>query len=59
MATNLREDKEFFTKHFEKTGCLMTVDRSGDEKIQPHGLKDHVFKSRACVASHIAILFQC
>ena len=26
----LREDKEFCTKLFEKTGCLMTVDCSGD-----------------------------
>ena len=43
MAAYLREDKEFFTKYFEKTACLMTVDGSGDEKIQPHGLKDHVF----------------
>ena len=33
-----REGKEFFTKLFEKTGCLMTVDGSGDEKIQPQGL---------------------
>ena len=40
---NQREDKEFFTKLFEKTGCLMTVDRSGDEKIQPQGLEDCVF----------------
>ena len=34
-----REDKGFFTKLFEKTGCLMNVDGSGDEKIQPQGLK--------------------
>ena len=31
---DLREDKEFFTKLLDKTGCLMTVDGSGDEKIQ-------------------------
>eukprot|EP00794_Sanderia_malayensis_P014737 gene14737-16272_t len=34
----IREDQEFFTKLFAKTGCLMTVDGSGDEKIQPQGL---------------------
>ena len=39
----LGEDKEFFTKLLEKTGCLITVDGSGDEKIQPQGLKDYVF----------------
>ena len=43
MVANLREDKKFFTKHFEKTGCLMTVDGSGDEKIQPYGLKGPCF----------------
>ena len=37
------EDKELFTKLLEKTGCLMIVDGSGDEKIQPKGLKDYVF----------------
>ena len=35
-----RENKEFFTKLFEKIGCLMTVDWPGDEKIQPQGLED-------------------
>ena len=40
---DLREDKEFFTRLLEKTGCLMTVDRSGDEKIQAKGPKDYVF----------------
>ena len=30
---DLREYKEFSTKLLEKTGCLMTVDGSGDEKI--------------------------
>ena len=35
--------KEFFTK----TGCLMTADGSGDEKIHPQGLKDYVFLSSA------------
>ena len=40
---DLREDKELFTKLLEKTGCLMTVDGSGDEEIQPQGPKDYVF----------------
>jgi len=39
----IREDKEFFTKLFEKTGCLITVDGSGDSKIQPQGLIDYAF----------------
>ena len=30
-----REDQEFFTELFEKTGCLMIVEGSGEEKIQP------------------------
>ncbi len=41
-SQDLRRDKEFFTKRFEKTGCLMTVDGSGDEKIQDQGLKDYI-----------------
>ena len=28
---------------FRETGCLMAVDGSGDEKIQPKGLKNYVF----------------
>ena len=40
---DLKEDKGFFTKLFEKTGCRMTVDGSEDEKIQPQGLKEYVF----------------
>ena len=40
---DLREDKELFTKLLEKPGCLMTVDGSEVEKIQPKGLKDYVF----------------
>ena len=39
----LREDKEFFTRLSEKAGCLMTVDGSGNEKIQPKRPKDYVF----------------
>ena len=39
-----REAKEFFTKLFEKkTGRLMTVDGSGDEKVQPQRIEDYVF----------------
>ena len=33
---------EFFTKLFEKTGCLMTLNGSRDEKLHPQGLKDYV-----------------
>ena len=40
---DLREDKGFFTKLFENTGSLMTVDGSEDDKIQPQGLKEYVF----------------
>ena len=36
--------KEFFTNRFEKTGHLMTVDGSGDEKIHLQGLMDYLFK---------------
>ena len=44
---DLREDKKFFTRLLEKTGCLMTVNGSGDEKILLKGLKDYVKKSFA------------
>ena len=53
---NLREDKEFFTKLLEKTGCLMTVDRSGDEENQSQGPKDYVFKVELAL---LAILPSC
>ena len=56
---DLREDKEFFTKLLEKTDCLMTVDVSEDEKIQPQELRTICFKVELCVASHIAIMLQC
>ena len=42
-SREIREDKEFFTKLFEKTGCLITVDGSRDSKIQPQGLIDYAF----------------
>ena len=42
----IREDKEFFTKIFENTGCLITVDGSGDSKIQPQGLIDYAFQMK-------------
>ena len=39
-----REDMEFFTKLFEETSCLMmTVDGSGDEKINAPRTKGYVF----------------
>ena len=40
---DLREGKEFFSKLLEESGCLMTVDGSGEEKIQPQGLKEYVY----------------
>lgn len=33
--------KSFRWNCFEKTGCLMTADNSGDEKIKPEGLSDY------------------
>ena len=56
---DLREDKEFFTKLLEKAGCLLTVDGSGDKKIQPEDYRTMFFKVELCVASHIAIMFPC
>ena len=41
--TELKENKEFLKRLFEKTGCLMTVDGSGDEFITPQGLEDYHF----------------
>ena len=39
----LKESHALFTKLFEKTGCLMTVDRSCDENIKPQGLDNYTF----------------
>ncbi len=39
----LKENHTFFTKLFERTGCLMTVDKSSDENINPQGLDDYTF----------------
>ena len=41
----LREDRDFFTKLFEKTGCLMTADGSRDDMIKPQGLEDYAFQT--------------
>ena len=53
----LREDKEFFTRLLEKSYCLMTLNGSGDEKIQPKGPKDYVLNEELCVACNISSMF--
>ena len=39
----LRQDKLFFKKLFQKTGCLMTIDGTDDELIRPQGLDGYNF----------------
>ena len=39
----LAADKMFFTKLFEKTGCLITADGSDDDKIRPQALEAYSF----------------
>ena len=41
--SELKESKDFLRRLFEKTGCLMTTDGSGDEKISPQGLDEYSF----------------
>ena len=41
--SELKESKDFLRRFFEKTGCLMTTDGSGDEKISPQGLDEYSF----------------
>ena len=41
--SELKENKGFLKRWFEKTGCLLTIDGSGDEFITPQGLKDYHF----------------
>lgn len=41
--SELKENKGFLKRLFEKTGCLLTIDGSGDEFITPQGLKDYHF----------------
>ena len=39
----LRQDKLFFKKLFQKTGCLMTIDGRDDELIRLQGLDGYNF----------------
>ena len=39
----LTQNGDLFKRLYEKTGCLMTVDGSGDERISPQGLEDYSF----------------
>ena len=41
--SELKENKGFLKRLFEKTGCLLTIDGSGDEYITPQGLEDYHF----------------
>lgn len=41
--SELTQNGDFFKRLFEKTGCLMTVDGSGDERITPQGLGNYHF----------------
>ena len=52
-----KERQGILHQALEKTGCLMIVDGSGDEKIQPKGPKDYVFNVELCIACNIASMF--
>ena len=39
----LVKDKDFIKRLFQKTRCLITVDRSDDDMIKPQGLEDYTF----------------
>ena len=41
--SELKENKGFLKRLFEKTGYLLTIDGSGDEYITPEGLADYHF----------------
>ena len=36
----LAKDQAFIKKLFQKTGCLLTIDGTGDDMIRPQGLDD-------------------
>ena len=38
----LSKDMDLFTKLLQKTGCLITADGSGDDKIRPQGLDPYL-----------------
>ena len=39
----LSKDKDFIKRLFQKTGCLITIDGSDDDLINPQGLEDYTF----------------
>ena len=39
----LSKDKDFIKRLFQKTGCLITIDGSDDDSINPQGLEDYTF----------------
>ena len=39
----LVKEKEFIKRLFQKTGCLITIDGSDDNMINPQGLEDYTF----------------
>ena len=41
--SELKENKGFLKRLFEKTGSLLTIDGSGDEYITPQGLDEYYF----------------
>lgn len=38
-----RKDKPFFKKLFQKTGCLITVNGTDDDLVEPQGLDGYEF----------------
>ena len=40
---DMQHYKDIFRKAFERTGCLMTVDGSGDDLICPQGYENYEF----------------
>ena len=49
VAVNAKEAVR--RKYFERTGCLLTVDGSGDTLIRPDGLRSYAFDRAAAAAS--------
>ena len=39
----MTKDQAFIRKLFQKTGCLLTIDGTGDDMIRPQGLDDYKF----------------
>jgi hypothetical protein len=40
----LRLETSYIKRLFEKTGCLLTVDGSEDDKVRPQGLNNYKLK---------------